>query len=88
MRPSVLWNTPSRLWLTNSDEVLWDECVPRKLSQHFGQHECQAVPYLGSNGKKNGELLTLAEQIAIEVFVIVDQGIEYEQALLTGDSGA
>jgi hypothetical protein len=43
---------------------------------------------LGSNGKKNGELLTLAEQIAIEVFVIVDQGIEYEQALLTGDSGA
>ena len=36
---------------------------------------------MGSNGKKNGELLTLAEQIAIEVFVIVDQGIEYEQSI-------
>ena len=60
-------------------KVLLDECVPRKLRQHFVQHDCYAVPDLGWSGKKNGELLTLAEQNAVEVFVTVDQGIEYEQ---------
>ena len=60
-------------------KVLLDECVPRKLRLHFGQHECYAVADLGWSGKKNGELLTLAEQIPVEVFVTVDQGIEYQQ---------
>lgn len=63
-------------------KVLLDECVPRKLRQHFGQHECHAVPDLGWSGEKNGELLTLAEQNAFEAFVTIDQGIEYEQNIV------
>jgi predicted nuclease of predicted toxin-antitoxin system len=60
-------------------KVLLDECVPRKLKQHLRQFDCQSVPDLDWTGKKNGELLALAEQNAIEVFVTVDQGIEYQQ---------
>ena len=60
-------------------KVLLDECIPRRLGQHFGKHECYGVSDLGWSGKKNGDLLTLAEQSGVEAFVTVDQGIEYEQ---------
>ena len=60
-------------------KVLLDECVPRKLKQHLRQYDCQSVPDLGWTGKRNGELLALAEQNALEVFVTLDQGIEYQQ---------
>lgn len=60
-------------------KVLLDECVPRKLKQHLRQYDCQSVPDMGWAGKKNGELLALAEENAVEVFVTVDQGIEYQQ---------
>jgi hypothetical protein len=35
----------------------------------------------GLAGKKNGELLSLAEDQGFEVFLTVDKGIEYEQNL-------
>jgi len=35
----------------------------------------------GWAGKKNGELLSLAEQAGFEVFVTLDRGVEYEQNL-------
>jgi len=61
---------------------LWlDECVPRKLKNTLTGHECQTVPDAGLAGKKNGELLALAENAGFEVFVTVDQGIEFEQNL-------
>src|ERR1700737_4385139 len=43
--------------------ILLDECVPVALKRNlvsFG-HECQTVREAGFAGKKNGELLTLAE---------------------------
>ena len=36
---------------------------------------------LGGAGKKNGELISIAEQKGFEIFLTVDQGIDYEQNL-------
>ena len=60
-------------------KLLFDECIPRKLKRHFGGFDCTAVPEAGWAGKRNGELLTLAEEAGFEVFLTLDHGIEYEQ---------
>jgi hypothetical protein len=62
-------------------KLLLDECVPRKLKNHLFGVECRTVPEAGFAGKKNGELLSLAEQAGFQVFLTVDRGIEYEQNL-------
>ena len=65
--------------------VLLDECIPRKFKDHLPGHDCHTVPEVGLAGKKNGELLSLAEASGFQVLVSVDQGIEYQQNL-TGRS--
>jgi len=62
-------------------KVLLDECIPRKFRSRLPGHECHTVPDLDLAGRKNGELLLLAEQAGFQVFLTVDQGIEYEQNL-------
>ncbi len=62
-------------------KLLLDECIPRKFKNHLPGHECLTVPEVGWAGKKNGELLSLAESAGFQVFVSLDQGIEYEQNL-------
>ena len=62
-------------------KVLLDECVPRKFKNHLPGHECRTVPEVGLAGKKKGELLSLAERADFQVFLTIDQGIEYEQNL-------
>jgi hypothetical protein len=62
-------------------KLLLDECVPRKFKNHLPGHECQTVPEAGLGGKKNGELLSLAESAGFQVFLTLDRGIEYEQNL-------
>jgi len=62
-------------------KVLLDECVPKKLGRHLAGHDCHTVPELGLAGKKNGELLSIAEARGFEVFVSLDQGFEYQQNL-------
>jgi hypothetical protein len=44
--------------------ILLDECVPVASKRHLVSlgHECQTVPEAGFAGKKNGELLALAER--------------------------
>lgn len=42
--------------------LLLDECMPRDLTKSFPEHTCSTVSKAGFAGKKNGELLTLAEQ--------------------------
>jgi uncharacterized protein DUF5615 len=41
--------------------VLIDENLPRKIAGHLKGHECRTVAECGWAGKKNGELLSLAE---------------------------
>lgn len=62
-------------------KLLLDECVPRKLRNHLPGVECHTVPEAGLAGRKNGELLSLAEAAGFHVFLTVDRGIEYEQNL-------
>jgi hypothetical protein len=44
-------------------KVLIDECSPRALKRHLADHghECVTVQEAGWAGKKNGELLDLAD---------------------------
>ncbi len=62
-------------------KLLLDECLPRKLKNHLPGHECHTVPEAGWAGKKNGELLLLAEKSGFEIFLTLDRGMEYEQNL-------
>jgi predicted nuclease of predicted toxin-antitoxin system len=62
-------------------KVLLDECLPRRLKYALPEWECQTVPEAGLAGKKNGVLLSLAEDGGFEVFLTMDKGVEYEQNL-------
>jgi len=62
-------------------KLLLDECLPRKLKNHLPGHECHTVPEAGWAGKKNGDLLSLAELSGFQVFLTLDRGLEYEQNL-------
>jgi hypothetical protein len=62
-------------------KLLLDECVPRKFKTYLLGIDCQTVPEAGLAGKKNGELLWLAALAGFQVFLTVDQGIEYQQNL-------
>lgn len=57
--------------------------MPSKKAQknHITGHECSTVPEAGWSGKKNGELLSLAEHAGFKIFLTLDRGIEYEQNL-------
>jgi hypothetical protein len=61
--------------------VLLDECVPRKLKISLSGHECRTVAEQGLAGKRNGELLSLAEEAGFDVLLSVDRGIEFQQNL-------
>jgi hypothetical protein len=52
-------------------KVLLDECVPRKFKNSLPGHDCHTVPEAGFAGKKNGELLLLAEQAGFQVFLSI-----------------
>jgi hypothetical protein len=55
-------------------KLLLDECLPRKFKHHLHGHECHTVPEEGWAGKKNGDLLSLAEKSGFEVFLTLDRG--------------
>lgn len=62
-------------------KILLDECVPRDFTQSFPDHSCSTVPRAGLAGKRNGELLALAEQAGFDLLLTVDQGLRYQQNL-------
>jgi len=53
--------------------VLLDECLPRKLKNSRAGHECATVPQAGLAGKKNGQLLSLAESQGFDLFLTLDK---------------
>ncbi|MBI1930257.1 DUF5615 family PIN-like protein [Candidatus Poribacteria bacterium] len=61
--------------------VLLDENMPRKLMQLFKSGvEVATVGQLGWKGKKNGELLRVAQN-KFDAFVTMDKGIPHQQNL-------
>jgi predicted nuclease of predicted toxin-antitoxin system len=61
--------------------VLLDERIPRKLKNSLAGHDCRTAPEVGVAGRKNGEVLSVAERLGFDIFVTMDKGVEYEQNL-------
>jgi uncharacterized protein DUF5615 len=59
--------------------VLLDECIDERVRNYLPAHDCQSARYAGLAGLTNGDLLTAAENAKFDVFLTVDQGIEYQQ---------
>ncbi len=62
-------------------KVLLDECVPQSLCRSLTGYECKGARRAGFGGKKNGQLLQLAEEAGFQVLVTVDKNILYQQNL-------
>ena len=60
--------------------VLLDESLPRQLKAQLSGHEVVTVPEIGWAGKKNGELLRLANE-RFDVFVTPDAHLPEQQNL-------
>lgn len=62
-----------RIWI--------DGCIDERFRNSLPGHQCETVRYAGLAGLKNGDLLQEAETAKFDVFLTVDQGIEYQQNL-------
>jgi predicted nuclease of predicted toxin-antitoxin system len=58
--------------------VLLDECLPRKLKKALTGHEVKTVSESGWAGRKNGDLLRLAQE-RFDVFITVDRNLAFQQ---------
>jgi|SRR5271157_1316819 len=65
--------------------ILIDECIDERFRNSLPGHDCQTARCAGLAGLTNGELLKAAETAKFDVFLTVDQSIEYQQNL-TGRS--
>jgi predicted nuclease of predicted toxin-antitoxin system len=57
--------------------ILLDECLPRRLARELAGHDARTVPDAGWAGKRNGELLSLA-QGKFDVFLTVDRNLSFQ----------
>jgi len=62
-------------------KILLDECVPKDFCKSFPEHECHAARRAGFGGKRNGELIALAEQAGFDALITVDKRIPFQQNL-------
>ena len=62
-------------------KVLLDGCVPERLRSQLPGHEVHSARFAGFSGRKNGDLLRLAEQAGYDVLLTVDQGIPYQHSM-------
>jgi hypothetical protein len=77
-RPSLRSKKRNSTW--SPVRVLLDECVPKTLGRDLPDHEVRTVTEMGWAGTKNGPLLRQAVP-EFDVFLTVDQGIEFQQSL-------
>ena len=61
-------------------KILLDESLPKPLAKIFYGHSVSTVVEKGWSGKKNGELLRLAQK-EFDIFVTADQNLQYQQNL-------
>jgi len=62
-------------------QLLFDECTPKRLTNHFPGHHIQTVTEAGLNGLRNGQLLRAAVEMGIDVLITVDQRLRFQQNL-------
>ena len=62
-------------------KILFDHGVPKPLQSFLPNHVVSRVFQLGWARKKNGELLTLAENAGFEIFITTDQNLRHQQKI-------
>ena len=62
-------------------KILLDESLPVRMADELSGHYVVTVSDQGWSGKRNGELLKLAES-KFDVFITVDQNLQYQINLL------
>jgi predicted nuclease of predicted toxin-antitoxin system len=60
-------------------KLLLDENLPKRLKQHFEEHEIYTVRDMGWNGVKNGELLKLMIAAEFQVLITFDKNLQFQQ---------
>lgn len=61
-------------------KILFDECINRRLGKEFPDHDFYTTHSMGWAGKKNGNLLSLAQE-DFDVFITVDKNLQFQQNL-------
>ena len=61
--------------------ILLDECVPLQVRHALDGHEVTTAQKMGWSGISNGDLQDKAEQAGLEVFIIADKNLRYQQNL-------
>jgi predicted nuclease of predicted toxin-antitoxin system len=61
-------------------KILIDENLPRKITAYLVGHECRTVAECGWSGRKNGELLALADT-EFDVLLTLDKNLPFQQDL-------
>lgn len=62
-------------------KILLDESLPIRIAHEFHGHDVKTVKQAGWAGKKNGELLKLAES-KFDAFITTDHNLQYQVNLL------
>ncbi|MCX2494360.1 DUF5615 family PIN-like protein [Pedobacter sp. PF22-3] len=60
-------------------KLLFDENLPKRLKEHFEEHEIYTVRDMGWNGVKNGELLKLMIADEFDVLITFDKNLQFQQ---------
>lgn len=66
--------------------VLLDECLPKKLKRLLSGHEVWTVVEKGWSGKRNGDLLALA-QTEFDALLTVDRNLRFQQRVARFEIG-
>ena len=59
--------------------IIIDECLPKRITRFFPEHEVWTVPQIGLEGSRDRELLDELDVRDIDVFITIDGNIEYQQ---------
>ena len=59
--------------------IIIDECLPKRITRFFEEHEVWTVPQIGLGGYKDTQLLVELDKKNIDVFITIDGNIEYQQ---------
>jgi len=60
-------------------KLLLDENLPKRLKEHFEEHEIYTVRDMGWNGVTNGELLKLMIADEFDVLITFDKNLQFQQ---------
>lgn len=62
-------------------KLLLDECAPKRLRNHFPDHEIRTVDEVGLKGLKDGDLLSAAVRQGFEALITVVRRMPFQQNL-------